>query len=287
MFLHPGIVHFPEIPMLEILDFWRGDGADSGKLLLYVSRGIWGRRYIAVNAADWCYSLVGGSLGAFHPVPFASRSASGATTEFDAVRWKNAAGAVLHSSPTGWRIDSPAFGDGNWYAVAFGGGSATASPMGPWTDGDNPPSTDTLDADWPRLQHSSSYAATWVGRYVPATTYVRTQMVGDLQVGVPSWRASIAGSSVDVSRTPYGCTDRHGGRDPEYADESGNGFVWDSAASVYRATFDGLRVAAPEPVPGSSWTWTVGGSDVQAAWTGWVVGSGTVPAWFFEIARMM
>lgn len=297
MFIHPGVVHFPETPMLTINDFWVGRGSDQNKLLLSIERGIWSRAYVVVGIDDWCYTIRG-SLGTFRPVPVTDIDLYDGTTRFDSAWWHGS--GTIHCTPDrGWVLDNASYGDGNYYAISWGiDGEVEASPRGPWTEEEHPPQDVTMEVDWPRLQTSRTYGTvTWFGRYVPATTHVDTPLSGDLTIGMPSWKAAIDGEDVVVARTDFHFDyppEEEGDRDEyEYVTKDGFGFRWSAAHSRYEMRYRyGRLYWADPPTVEQSWTWSTTDANgnpvtVTASWNGWIAGFSDKALCMFEIARLM
>jgi hypothetical protein len=297
MFLHAGIVHFPEIPLLEVLDVWIGVGDDVNRLLYNIRRGIWGRDYVIVGINNYCYNLYG-SLGTFTP-----RNLDWSTLENGVVKnnffsWNSGTQHLYNDPIRGWVIDSTAYGDGNYYKVSWGNDNAVAVPYGPWTADEDPPTNEQLDIDWPRLQgRTGLVTVTEIGNYTPATTYVNGTVVGSIQVGVPYWRGFIDNETRVIVKTKSGYIDPHS-RDVSYAFEDASeemtefGFVWNAKNDRYEYSgADGLYYASA-PAVNSSWSITrVDGEGVSTSftlsWGGWKRGRLEEDTWIYEIARIV
>lgn len=288
MFVRQGIVHFPDIPLLTINDYWAGTGDDAGKLLLSIDRGIWSRSYVIVGIDDYCYTIRG-DLGTFRPIPLSEMQYFDGLVHFDSVQWIDS--GIIHLTPDrGWVLDDETYGDGNYYAITWRtDGDIIAQPRGPWMEEETPPETVTMEIDWPRLQISRNIGTVdWYGEYVPATTHVHNPVGGEMTIGMPSWRATIDEDEIIVAKTNAKFEDPPEEGAPEYVASDGIGFVWIEDAHRYEMTRDGTLYYANKPTPKSVWTWTVdGGGTVPAVWNGWIGGYSTNGLKMFEVARLL
>lgn len=302
MFARRGTIVYPQTPLLTVTDVWAGDGfrvhgrtvpGDSGRLLLGISGGPWGyaQRWAIVSMADYCYTLYGGGK-TFRPVALSSVSALSGVTSDDRMRWTGDGGGdeALHFADGGWYIDSTAYGEGNRYVVSWNAHDATATPVGPWTDDEDPPDDITLELDWPRR-----VCARAIGLFVPASNYCRNPPSGNIQTGIPTWGFAYAGVSYTAYKTQYGYAapaDRH---DPSYVVADANGetaarMVWDGIGYASR-TPAGNTVTGGTPADGSDWTLTLTRPDgttetINAGWAGYAEGPLAEGRWMFETARL-
>ena len=308
MFIRCGYCHFPDIPFLTVNDVWLGgafdDGSisDQGKLLMEVSRGIWGRNLIIVTTGNWCYSFYSDDPDLPAPKRFSPRTLnpviqSEGLTRWDTIDWTSPNGELLHRGEDGeWYIDSPLYGQGNRYEIGWGGDYAIANPIGPWLDDDPPPISFRLDIDWPRWQNSRAYGTqNAAGLYVPATTYVKNQVTGEIQTGVPTWELTYQSETIRIYKTVEGYKDPHSGKGAYHlvSDIGGeSGYLgWVEENDRYEL-WGSRRAWAPEPTIGSSWritmTPTTGGTVVEdAQWIGYTNGDMRQKRQMCEIARLL
>lgn len=303
MFFRVGNVTYPQTPFLSVSAVWiggafrvRGSSAgigDTGRLLLGIGGGPWGyaQRYAIVSMSDYCYTLYGGGK-MFRPIPLRLVTPDNGVVVEDSMRWVSDNGESLWFTGGGWYIDCAEYGEGNRYSVEFGHHNATATPVGPWTQEEDPPSGITLDIDWPRRTCFHP-----VGLFAPATNYCRTPPAGDIQTGVPTWSFVYAGVSYVAYRTQAGYAAPTGRLDPSYIVEDAGGdraaaLVWDPDEAAYVSmTRGGNKVKAGVPAPGDPWTLTLDRADgttetIAAAWDGYEDGCLSDPLFLCEPARL-
>lgn len=293
MFLHPGIIHFPEIPLLEVLDVWIGIGPDTGRILYKIDRrGIWSRDYVIVGTNNYIYSVYG-DLGTFSPRGLSLSSEANSVVRNNTVSWASGTQLLHYDAVRGWVIDSPAYGEGNYYAVSWGADGLDAYPRGPWLGDDDPPDDVWLDVSWPRLQGRAGYGTiTEVDNYTPATTYVVTPLTGSITVGCPSWQGSIDGESRVIYKTLDCYDDAHSGKISYcFEDNPNKGFKWSRRRSRYEYDGDNGLYYAQAPITGTSWTvtWEHNNttSTVSLSWGGWKRGTMGEDDWVCEIGRIV
>lgn len=292
MFLYPGFVHFPEIPLLEVRDVWIGIGDDVGRLLYRITQGIWGRTHVIVGINDYCYSLYG-TLGTFAPRNLEWSTTSGSVVKNNTMSWNSGTKHLYEDPIRGWVIDSTTFGEGNYYAVSWGSDDVTASPRGPWLERPTPPDTEYLDISWPRLQGRTGFGTiTEVGPYTPATTYINGAVVGSITVGCPNWQGYFDGESRVLYKTLDAYEDSHSGKVSYcFEDNPNKGFKWSRKHDRYEYVGDDGFYYAQAPSTGSSWTitWEHNGttSAVNLSWGGWKRGKMGEKDWICEFARIV
>lgn len=299
MFLQSTVVHFPEIPLLEIHEVRYGDAGDSNLLLMRITRGIWGRQWVIVPYYWWCYNLVpdepGTDIPVLSPPPRYGRSFN------DSMWWRSTTtGATLTLRTDGiWYIVSPLYGEGNWYKVQWGTDYAVAIPQGKWAESGTKPNV-ALHLDWPRWQPSRAYGNSMYDDYVGATTYVDARLEGHLRVGDAAW--SLPSSFVGGPRVYRSPDTLEGGGhlfrvgEPGSSSKVGTGwFVPEGENMVWHGyTMDSKTFTAtgPVPQPGQSWpihvsVEGVGEYDITATWVGWTDGGFSGDALMFEVGRML
>lgn len=274
-FFHPGIIHFPEIPLLEILDVWKGYGPDDYKLLYRITRGIWSRNYVIVMANHFAYSLIpqGGGMSTLEPK---------LDVRGDHLTWRGVDGALLHYDPVAgdWILTKTGWGE-KYYSCSFGNDSMTATPVG-WPEEDNKQPVD-YSVDWPRWECSRSGWGTGspFDAYSPASTYATTQTVGTIYVGQPCWNSSAVGRITRGLSKPF-----------SYYDQYGNVVFKTDSEGVVTGDINGYHYEGNAPTKLQSWSIT--GTNEQHtsntlnfSWYGWDRGVGEGKRWICEMGRLL